>query len=112
LVLCRALKANRDMETGTLGDGHSLKARDLWGPIIRVGAVLPRLGALLRLHEVFRLKLPLSEIFFGHEHRLCLLLGGSVMIGSGGLAGQTLEGHQMRRCFVDFTLPVYYERLS
>ena len=112
MVLCRALKANRDVEAGTLGDGHSLEARDLWGPIIRVGAVLPRLRALLWLHKVFRLKLPLSEIFFGHEHRLCLLLGGTVMIGSGGLTGKTLQGHQMGRCFVDFTLPVYDERLS
>ena len=58
------------------------------------------------------MELPLSEIFFDHEHRLCLLLGGSVMIRSGGLAGQTLQRHQMRRCFVDFTLPVNDERLS
>ena len=112
MVLCRALKANRDVEAGTLGDGHSLEARDLWGPIIRVGAVLPRLRALLWLHDVFRLELPLSEIFFRHEHRLCLLLWGSVMIRSGGLAGQTLEGHQMRRCFIDFRLSVNDEPLS
>ena len=100
------------MNRSTLANGHCLEARDMRGPIIRVGTIFPRLGTLVWWNKVFRLELPLSEIFFDHEHRHCLLLSGPVMIGSWCLAGQALQRHKVRRCFIDFRLPVNDECLS